>query len=203
MRSSPAPLLAALYAILAAFSLTPPAVARDWLPAERVETYAISGATGIELYRSIGERGPKIGLARTIAHTGFDLLWSRDYRPQADGSCILASARPSLTITYTLPAAPSGLSPEVATRWQRFRDGIAAHERAHGQHVIEMTERIATFSTGLSASDDPDCNKVRGKLQTFLAEVAAWRLSRAQEFDREEMGDGGNVHTLILELVNP
>src|SRR5690606_7902189 len=71
-----------------------------WQAVERVEAYAISGKTGIELYRSIGDNGPKVGVGRTIAYTDFKLLWSRDYRPQPDGSCVLVSARPSLTITY-------------------------------------------------------------------------------------------------------
>lgn len=178
--------------------------AADWQPVQRVAPYDVSGDSGIALYRSIGENGPKVGTGRTIAHTDFELLWTRDYRPQPDGSCVLAVARPSLTITYTLPEAePAGLSPEIAARWQRFRDGIAAHERVHGEHVVEMTGKIRTFSLGLSAKDDPECQKVRAKLQAFLAEMAAWRLQKARAFDAEEMSHGGKVHQLILSLVNP
>src|SRR5690606_16475258 len=81
----------------------------DWKPVERVEHYRVSGRSGIELYRSIGENGPLVGVGRAIAYTDFKLLWSRAYRPQADGSCTLASARPSLTITYRLPRAAGDL----------------------------------------------------------------------------------------------
>ncbi|WP_099866750.1 DUF922 domain-containing Zn-dependent protease [Pararhizobium haloflavum] len=180
-----------------------PAHARDWQPAERIETYAVSGASGIALYRSIGDRAPAAGVGSAIAHTDFELLWTRDYRPQPDGSCVLALARPSLTIIYRWPKAPAGLPEPAASKWARFIAGVEKHERVHGDHLIEMTERIETFSRNLSAPDDPQCTKVREKLQAFLAEMAAWRLQKARSFDRAEMSEGGNVHRLILELVNP
>ena len=49
--------------------------------ARQVEkTYMISGTSGIELYRSIGARGPRIrdGSSSAIAITEFDLKWGRD-----------------------------------------------------------------------------------------------------------------------------
>jgi predicted secreted Zn-dependent protease len=201
----PARLAPLLLAPLLAAGLTGPApvAARDWQPAERIETYAITGSSGIELYRSIGERAPSAGVGRAIAHTDFELLWTRDYRPQPDGSCAIAVARPSLTIIYRWPRAPAGLSPQTAARWARFIAGVETHERIHGDHLVEMTEKIRAFSLGLSAPDDPGCEKVRARLQSFLAEMAAWRLDKARSFDREEMSEGGNVHRLILELVNP
>ena len=56
-----------------------PALAQqDWQPVERIAPYSVTGASGIELYRSIGERGPEVGAGRTIAHTDFELLWTRD-----------------------------------------------------------------------------------------------------------------------------
>ena len=184
-------------------AITPAAVAQQgWQPTERIAPYAVTGASGIALYESIGARGPLIGSGRTIAHTDFELLWTRDYRPQPDGSCTIAVARPSLVVTYTLPEA-SGLSGDLARRWQVFRDGLEKHERVHGRHVVEMTEKIRAFSLGLSAPDDPECSKVRAKLQEFLAGVAAERRARSVAFDREEMSEGGNVHQLILDLVNP
>ena len=44
---------------------------------EKIVTYPISGSSGVDLYVSIGERGPKVGPTRAIAHTTFDLKWSR------------------------------------------------------------------------------------------------------------------------------
>ncbi len=36
------------------------AMAQDWQATERVEPYTVQGTTGLEIYRSIGERGPKL-----------------------------------------------------------------------------------------------------------------------------------------------
>jgi predicted secreted Zn-dependent protease len=189
-------LLAALLAVL------PFAAHANWQATERVETYAISGSTGIDLYRSIGENGPKIGIGRAIAHTNFELLWSRDYRPQPDGSCVLATARPSLVITYTLPQPSGPLPPTLQRNWETFIEGIRAHERVHGRDIIEMVEAIEAYSVGLRAEADPDCQKVRQKLQARLGELSQAQRQKSREFDRIEMSDGGNIHQLILSLVN-
>ena len=45
----------------------------DWKAVEIIKPYAISGRTGPELYQSIGQKGPRIGIARVIAHTTYVL----------------------------------------------------------------------------------------------------------------------------------
>ncbi len=183
--------------VLSAF----PALA-EWRAQEKVVTYAVSGATGLELYESIGRNGPVIGKGmRTIAHTGFKLLWSRDYQPRGT-ACVLASARPSLTITYTLPKPSGRLEPVVRAKWERFLAGIAAHERVHGDNIREMVREIERVSVGLTVENDPGCKKIREELQGRLKAISDARLARERDFDRVEMSDGGNVHQLILALVN-
>jgi len=118
----------------------------DWEAVERIEPYAISGTSGIELYQSIGANGPKIGVGRAIAYTNFDLKWSRDYRPQPDGSCVLATARPHLIIIYALPRPSGSLSPTMQRNWDRFIEGIRAHERVHGEDIKDMVRAIEDFS---------------------------------------------------------
>lgn len=173
-----------------------------WKPAERIETYRVSGRSGIELYRSIGEHGPNIGVGRAIAYTDFKLLWSRDYRPQPDGSCTLVTARPSLTITYRLPKAPGDLPAATQRAWKTFLDGITAHEKIHGDIIVDMVRQIEAVSIGLSAPNDPGCQKVRQALQEKLGPLSQEQRRRSRDFDRDEMRDGGNVHQLILALVN-
>ena len=75
-----------------------------------MKTYAVSGTSGPELYASIGERGPAASIGRAIAHTNFKLTWTRDYQTRGS-DCVLATARPKLTITYTLPKASQKLPP--------------------------------------------------------------------------------------------
>ena len=122
-----------------------------WTAAEQVATYPVYGQSGPELYQSIGENGPVIsGNRRTIAHTTFKLTWGRDYRERGDGSCVIAANNPKLIITYTLPKPRGSMPSSVASSWKRFADGLAAHERVHGQHIIEMVQAIEAVSVGLS-----------------------------------------------------
>ena len=184
----------------ACIGLVAPALA--WEAAEQVSTYGISGQSGPELYRSIGEHGPVIGGGRrAIAHTTFKLTWRRDYQERG-GNCVIASAKPKLIITYTLPKPRGGLPPGVATSWKRFADGLATHERVHGQYIIDMVQAIEAVSTGLSAQNDPGCKKVRAGLQSHLKRLSDQQRARGREFDRIEMSAGGAVHSLVLELVN-
>ncbi|MGE7370915.1 DUF922 domain-containing Zn-dependent protease [Neorhizobium sp. NPDC001467] len=176
---------------------------RDWKPTEQVRTYPVTGKSGIALYQSIGERGPAAGVGQAIAHTTFKLLWTRDYRPQPNGACMLAVARPSLTIIYTMPKGPASLPADTKTRWTNFIEGVEKHERVHGQHIVEMVEKIQAFSLGLTAENDPKCTKVREVLQTKLKELSDEQRQRGREFDAVELSPGGAVHQLILALVNP
>lgn len=189
-------------AFLVLFLLAIPARAQAWQPVERIVTYPIEGGTGIALYRSIGENGPKIAGRRVVAHTRFDLLWTRRYREQPDGSCVLAVAVPHLTVTTTLPKAPAGLPPALEASWRHFIDGIAEHERFHGREIVAMVRRIAAFSAGLSAPADPGCRKVRAKLQGFLAKSIAAHRKASRAFDADEWGKDGAMHRLVLEFVN-
>ncbi len=178
-----------------------PAMA-NWKAAEQVEYYRVSGTTGIELYRSIGQNGPQVGPGRVIAYTDFKLLWSRDYRPQADGSCTLVSARPSLTITYRLPKASGDMPPATKRLWDEFVAGVTVHEKVHGDMIVDMVKAIEATSVGLSAPNDPGCQKVRAELQSRLGPLSQEQRRRSREFDQVEMRDGGNVHKLVLRLVN-
>eukprot|EP00913_Durusdinium_trenchii_P008209 g7706.t1 len=173
----------------------------EWVPSEQIKTYTVSGATGIALYSAIGEKGPLVaGGTRTIAHTDFKLLWSRKYEPQPDGSCMLVSARPSLTLIYTLPGSGTSLPPQLKQKWQVFVDGVRRHERVHGDMIVEMVKEIEALSVGFSVADDRKCEKIRKELTVRLGEISRRNRERHRAYDKVEMNDGGNVHQLILNL---
>jgi predicted secreted Zn-dependent protease len=169
---------------------------------EQVENYAISGKTGIELYRSIGENGPKAGVSRAIAHTNFKLTWSRKYESQDDGGCTLVAARPRLIITYTLPKPAGDLPAGTRRSWTTFIEGVRAHEKVHGVHIREMVAEIEAATIGFSVADDPKCQKIRKAITPSLSQASLRQRERSRDFDRAEMADGGNMHRLILALVN-
>ncbi|MCY0095957.1 DUF922 domain-containing Zn-dependent protease [Hoeflea ulvae] len=172
-----------------------------WEAVEQTKTYPVSGQTGAALYESIGANGPVIGDGRrTIAHTTFKLTWQRDYQERG-GDCVLASARPKLIITYTLPKPRGKIPSPVASSWKRFADGLAEHERVHGQYIIDMVRAIEAVSTGISAKNDPGCTKVRAELQSHLKRLSDEQRARGRAFDQMEMGAGGNVQQLVLDLL--
>ena len=174
----------------------------EWQAIEKVETYSVSGTTGPELYASIGQKGPQIGKKRrTIAHTNFTLLWSRKYKTD-DGNCTLVSAKPKLTITYTLPKPAQKLPPETAALWAEFYDGIEKHEHIHGDYIKEMVQKIETATVGMSVANDPKCTKFKTELNKVLSELFQEQRQRGRDFDRSDMAQGGNIHQLILGLVN-
>ena len=65
-----------------------------------------------------------------------------------------------------------------------------------------MVKEIEAFSVGLSAPDDPNCKKIRTRLTERLAQISQAQRQKSRDFDRVELNDGGNVHLLILDLVN-
>ncbi|TGQ30843.1 DUF922 domain-containing protein [Mesorhizobium sp. M00.F.Ca.ET.216.01.1.1] len=185
--------------LLAACLLSSPAYA-DWQHVEKVETYAISGKTGLELYASIGKRGPKLGIARAIAHTNFKLTWERDYQPQGD-ACVLVTARPKLIITYTLPKPAGPLPAAISKNWEVFIAGLSAHEKVHGNSIVDMVRKIEAVSVGLIVAGDPGCSKIRTELTRRLAELSLAQRQASRDFDRIEFGPGGNLQKLVLALV--
>nr|WP_221125139.1 DUF922 domain-containing protein [Rhizobium bangladeshense] len=189
--------------VLAVVAAALPAAAQtEWQAIEEVRPYSILGRTGAELYESIGALGPKAGVTgRVIAHTTFKLTWTRKYEPQGN-ACVIVTNRPKLIITYTLPKPSAALPPAVKSSWEGFISGVAAHERVHGETIKEMVKEIETMSVGLTVADDPDCKKIRVELTRRLGEISARQRQRGRDFDKVEMGDGGNIHQLILKLVN-
>lgn len=188
---------------LCLFCLCGPTLAADWQATEVVKSYAVSGTTPIELYEQIGARGPLLGgSSRAIAYTSFDLKWRRDYRPQPDGSCKLVAATPFMTIVYNLPRPAEALPPATARLWKTFIDGMTAHEKVHGRHMRDMVDRILATTVGLSVANDPECRKIREEIKKPLSAASEEQRRRSRDFDRMEMSKGGNVHQLILGLVN-
>lgn len=182
-------------------AITPLAAHADGQVVEQVKTYAISGTSAPELYASIGERGPKAGIGRAIAHTNFKLTWQRNYVPQGD-TCTLVSAKPKLIITYTLPKPAGRLPDGLKQRWDVFYEGVRRHELVHGQMIKDMVATIERTTIGLTVPGDPNCKKIRQEMIKPLSEASLAQRQQSSDFDRVELNDGGNVHRLILSFVN-
>jgi predicted secreted Zn-dependent protease len=188
--------------LAACLAALPAAAHAEWKPVEKDVPYAISGKTGPDLYASIGERGPKAGIGRAIAFTNFKLTWQRDYQPQPDGACTLVSARPKLIISYNLPRPSEKLPEPIGRNWKTFIEGVRKHELVHGEMIVAMVKEIEAFTVGLSVPDDPSCKRIRTRITERLAEISQQQRQKSRDFDKVELSEGGNVHQLILNLVN-
>ncbi|CAN7735333.1 DUF922 domain-containing protein [Phyllobacterium sp. LjRoot231] len=188
--------------LAACYALFPEIAHAEWQAVEKVQTYTVAGKSGAELYASIGERGPRVGdKGSAIAHTNFRLTWSRKYE-NLDNACTLVSAQPKLVITYTIPKPAGKLPDAVARNWETFIVGIRRHEAVHGEMIREMVTSIETSTVGLSVPDDPKCTKIRTEMTKRLSELSQTQRQRSRDFDRTELSEGGNIHQLILNLVN-
>lgn len=191
-----------IWLLAACLAFQPTIAHAEWQPVEKVQAYAIEGTSGAQLYGSIGERGPKVGgNVRAIAHTNFKLTWTRKYEPR-DGACVLVSARPKLIITYTLPKPAKSLPDPTRKNWAIFIAGVEAHEKVHGDIIIDMVRKIEGATVGLTVPGDPGCRKIRTEMTKRLSELSQAQRRQSRDFDRTEMSNGGNIHQLILDLVN-
>ncbi len=177
------------------------ALAEQMQAVGKVEFYAISGFSGIELYRSIGERGPESRNGRAVALTDYRLTWTRKYVP-AGGACRLATAVPHLTLITHLPKPSGQLPARTEALWNTFIAGITAHERVHGEIIMATVDAIRSATEGLTVPDDPACRKIRAEVTSRVAALADEMRKKNHDFDHVEMGKGGHVQQLILALVN-
>lgn len=198
----PSPLATTARALLLLPLLATASVAADWQPIHRTVTYPVTGRSGITLYESIGHKGPVVGKGiRAIAHTDFRLTWTRKYENRGT-ACVLASAKPKLIITYTLPKAVEPLPQPTRENWATFVAGITRHERGHGVFIEELARAIEAATVGLTVPDDPRCQKIKTEMTTRLGALSRAERQKSADYDRAEMGDGGTIQQLVLALVN-
>ena len=174
---------------------------KNWKAKERIKSYPITGTTGRALYASIGKHGPRLkGGRRTIAHTTFDLKWRRNYKPQGS-ACKLVSARPFLTIIYTVPKVKTNLTGPLASKWNRFYAGILTHEKVHGKYVREAVYEIMQSTVGLTVKNDLKCQKIRTKVLQEVKTAYKNYSTKSRVFDQAETTSNGNVRQLVKALV--
>jgi predicted secreted Zn-dependent protease len=97
----------------------------------------------------------------------------------------------------------TSLPPELEREWGVFIEGVRKHERVHAEQIKSMVSEIEKVSVGMTVPADPKCTKIRTQLTEKLGEISRARVKASQDFDKVELSEGGNVHQLILNLVNP
>lgn len=119
-----------------------------------------------------------------------------------NGGCQLVSARPHLTITYHLPKPSNTLPAGLKPLWETFIKGVEAHERVHGEMIIATVRKIEAATVGAFVAGDSGCREVRKEVERRTVGPVQEQRQHSRDFDRTELSNGGNVHSLVLGLVN-
>ncbi len=114
---------------------------------------------------------------------------------------MLASALPKLTITYTLPKLAGKLPANIEGRWQTFIAGVRKHELVHCDFIKEMVGPSSRHRGPHRCRRSP-MPQDKSEMTKRLGEISRTQRQKSRDFDRAELSDGGNVHQLILNLVN-
>lgn len=169
------------------------------LPPVREKTYAISGSTGLELYRSIAEKGPNGG--GHVAQTSFKLTWKRLF-DERGGDCYLVHARPQLSITQTYPKPMGKLSADMRRRWDKFMVAARQHEHTHVRMIADMVRSTEASLSGMVERNDRTCAKVKKAVAARIDEGYQAHRERSRAFDKAELGFGGRMFVVLEDLVN-
>lgn len=183
-------------ALAASLALTAEASATVKVKTKTVN-YSITGKSGEALLDQMDRRGPKHGfLTRAIAQTGYSIDWAVDWRERA-GTCRVADATATLSITYTFPKISGAVSPDLRRRWTRFMAGVHRHEETHGRIARQMVRAAERSIAGLSVKNDAGCRKTRAEVKRRVDRIYEEYEARQFAFDRVEHAEGGNVDRLV------
>jgi len=160
-------------------------------------TYYIGGKDGNALLDAMDRLGPKHGfLTHAIAQTSYTIAWDIDWKEKA-GTCRIANAAATLTISYTYPHVREPMSPDLRRRWNRFMAGVRKHEQTHGRLARQMVDAAEKSLSRLSYDDDRRCRKTQAELKKRIAMTYAKYEARQVAFDEVEHAEGGNVEGLV------
>lgn len=162
--------------------------------------YAIGGATGDQLLKSMNRRGPKHGfLSRAIAQTAYQIDWDVKIGLEG-GNCRLRRATPNMKMTYTYPQPSDNLSPAMRGRWSRFMVGVRKHEAQHGTYARQMAGAAERSLRGLRVANDPTCRKTTALMRKRVQDIYEAYEAKQIVFDQREHRQNGNIYRLIQQL---
>ncbi|MCA3556231.1 DUF922 domain-containing protein [Aestuariivirga sp.] len=165
----------------------PPPAAAGTRHSTDFTTYAVSGRTPAEIYRSILVRGPTVGGVRAIASTSARGVQS--YSMLQDGpACRVTGHRISFRFRVQLPRPSKlkALRPKDRALWQQFSGFLKAHELQHIDLWLGCAAELDRTVTSIRA---PNCKATARKVENLWRSMQA-RCDKLQaRFDREQRGE--------------
>lgn len=160
---------------------------------ERSVPYAVSGRTGMEIYRQIARKGPLLAGQRDhkVATTTltFDI---RDVKPAVKGSrCAILGVTVHVDVVFRVPKWSGKGSPAVRRAWSDFEAHLWRHERRHRDIALDYARRMERDIRRLSGNARAGCAGMAEQAQRLASASSAWHDRKQQAFDASWFGDGG------------
>ena len=120
---------------------------------------------------------------RFAGQADWHIEWLTCLEPHATG-CRIGGISSTVHVTYTLPrwadreAAPGPLR----SRWDRYAENLAEHERGHGRIALEVASLIEDEVVGLS--DGSGCDGVNAEANRRVEQVMRRGEVMQNEYDR-------------------
>ncbi|MDD9909613.1 MAG: DUF922 domain-containing protein [Ahrensia sp.] len=169
---------------------------------ERTKYYSVSGATGKQLFRSIGRRGPQRGHA--IATTRTDMR-VRNLRTKIRGrKCVVVSADLIVNLTYTLPRLRNSrrVSKNLRKVWNAFAARVNRHEQRHGAISKKYAKRMYRELRRMKGNARRNCADFGDRASKRIAKLQRQAQREHARFDRREASPRAKVRRLQVSLLS-
>lgn len=197
------PLSASL--LICAFSIQNAEAKARVLIKEKVSYYDVSGKTGREIFKSMLDRGPKLGRKNehALATTQYEYDVKNVNVEIKNGRCVPKSLDVIVSVAYTYPRwrATKGAGRETRQAWKRFEKSVIWHEK---QHVKIAKEYAVAYGKALKKArlkTSDNCTTASFG-SVWRASSAALKHNRKQrQFDKRDLRPGGRGYEAQLNLI--
>jgi predicted secreted Zn-dependent protease len=159
----------------------------DGIPGIRFQYYAVAGGTPLEIYRSMGERGPDGGEALARTTWEMSVTWHEAKRGSV---CRVDEPRAHMAITVLLPRLEESdeLTPEGLAFWRATRKGLEIHEAGHARIAWEHRD---DFNRAAAAAG---CRSIQRVAKETQARIEAIQ----QAYDRDTNHGRNQTPKLVI-----
>ena len=147
--------------------------------------YDVEGATTEAIFSFVERNGPTDGEGKRGSGLT-SVTWGYEWQGMRSGdSCAIRSMTIRADIVVTLPrhANEAALDPAIRAHWQRYAEGVAAHEQRHVDIYRDGALKLKTLMQQIPALDS--CGLLEGEIGRIWSEQQD-SINRAQAAFHEE-----------------
>jgi len=149
-----------------------------------IDYFTVNGETSLQLSSEIDAKGP-VGEdgRRSDGYTRWRMSWNFGMNSDTAG-CGVSRVAVDLDIHMTLPRwdMPSGATPQLIARWNRYLAALRMHEDGHRQRAEAAADELRRT---LARERAPDCRTLENRLDSMANALLAKLRARQAAYDRE------------------